>query len=147
MPVFFCFICIFYIPFVIVRVDNTRGIRLCRDFGPRMTRKENYRHTGEGRYPMCLYFFGFCGMQWTPTCVGVTMLLCFFYHTYRGPAFALFPSYRHRPVSNVFVFLWLWWNAMGPDLRRGDEMLFLCHAYRRQESNALQGWDRTAQGK
>ena len=49
---FFCFICIFYIPFVIVRVDNTRGTRLCRDFGPRMTRKENHRHTGEGRYPL-----------------------------------------------------------------------------------------------
>ena len=30
------------------------------------------RHTGEGRYPMCSYFFGFGGMQWAPTCVGVT---------------------------------------------------------------------------
>ena len=64
--------------------------------------------------------------------VAMTMVWCFFYHTYRGHAFALFPSYRRRPVSNVFVFLWLWWNAMGPDLRRGDDVLVLFPSYRRR---------------
>ena len=30
------------------------------------------RHTGEGRYLLCSCFFGFGGMQWAPTFVGVT---------------------------------------------------------------------------
>ena len=44
----------------------------------------------------------------------------------------LFPSYRRRPVSNVFVFLWLWWNAMGPDLRRGDDVFVFFLSYWRK---------------
>ena len=90
------------------------------------------------------YFFGFGGMQWTPTCVGVTVVLYFcracagmtalggkfasmegwpqagvvlFFYSLHTP---LLPSYRRRPVSIAFVFLWLWWNTVDPDLRRGD---------------------------
>ena len=48
-----------------------------------------YRHTGVGRYPLRSYFFGFGGIQWTPTCVGVTVVLYFC------------PAYRRHVLSSL----------------------------------------------